>query len=256
MWLAALDGRAPAGPAEIAIASRTMTQLGLHVGDTTTVGGACGEREMTVVGRVIVPVMFGGDPDHGSIVTRGAFHELCAAELIAEVDRSYGALLRFADPTTADAVLDDLFPEGYFTEPGLVPSSVTALEEIGQVPRLIAGLVAVLGITAAGNASCSPCADAAARSPCCGPSASGRSDARRVLGWQAATMATVAAVVGIPVGILLGKDRLDRHRPSSERGDPRRRRPDPARRHSHRPAGRAPRPRHLAGPSSRSPAPR
>ena len=71
MWLAALDGRAPAGPAEIAIASRTMTQLGLHVGDTTTVGGACGEREMTVVGRVIVPIMFGGDPDHGSIVTRG-----------------------------------------------------------------------------------------------------------------------------------------------------------------------------------------
>ena len=205
MWLAALDGRAPAGPAEIAIASRTMTQLGLHVGDTTTVGGACGEREMTVVGRVIVPVMFGGDPDHGSIITRGAFHELCAAELIAEVDRTYGALVRFADPTTADAVLDDLFPEGYFTEPGLVPSSVTALEEIGQVPRLIAGLVAVLGIAAAGNALLLAVRRRGGEIAVLRALGLRPSDARRVLGWQAATMATVAALVGIPVGILLGR---------------------------------------------------
>ena len=205
MWLAALDGRAPAGPTEIAIASRTMTQLGLHVGDTTTVGGACGEREMTVVGRVIVPVMFGGDPDHGSIVTRGAFHELCAAELIAEVDRSYGALLRFADPTTADAVLDDLFPEGYFTEPGLVPSSVTAFEEIGQVPRLIAALVAVLGITAAGNALLLAVRRRGSEIAVLRALGLRPSDARRVVGWQAATMATVAALVGIPVGIVLGR---------------------------------------------------
>ena len=205
MWLAALDGRAPAGPAEIAIASRTMTQLGLHVGDTTTVGGACGEREMTVVGRVIVPVMFGGDPDHGSIVTRGAFHELCAAELIADVDRSYGALVRFADPTTADAVLDDLFPEGYFTDPGLVPSSVTAIEEISQVPPLIAGLVAVLGIAAAGNALLLAVRRRGSEIAVLRALGLRPSDARRVLGWQAATMATVTALVGVPVGILLGR---------------------------------------------------
>jgi ABC-type lipoprotein release transport system permease subunit len=205
MWLAALDGRAPTGPAEIAIASRTMTQLGLHVGDTTTVGGACGEREMTVVGRVIVPVMFGGDPDHGSIVTRDTFDELCAAELIAEVDRNYGALLRFADPTTADAVLDDLFPEGYFTEPGSVPSTVTALEEIGQVPRLIASLVAILGIAAAGNAVLLAVRRRGGEIAVLRALGLRPSDARRIFGWQAATMATVAAVAGIPVGILLGR---------------------------------------------------
>jgi ABC-type lipoprotein release transport system permease subunit len=205
MWLAALDGRAPAGPAEIAIASRTMTQLGLHVGDTTTVGGACGEREMTVVGRVIVPVMFGGDPDHGSIVIRETFDELCAAELIAEVDRSYGALLRFADPTTADAVLDDLFPEGYFTEPGSVPSTVTALEEIGQVPGLIAALVAVLGIAAAGNAVLLAVRRRGGEIAVLRALGLRPSDARRIFGWQAATMATVAAIAGIPLGILLGR---------------------------------------------------
>jgi ABC-type lipoprotein release transport system permease subunit len=205
MWLAVLDGRAPAGPAEIAIASRTMTQLGLHVGDTTTVGGACGEREMTVVGRVIVPVMLGGDPDHGSIVTRGAFHELCAAELIAEVDQNYGALLRFADPTTADAVLEDLFPDGYFAEPGLVPSSVTALDEITAVPHLIACLVAVLGIAAAGNALLLAVRRRGSEIAVLRALGLRPSDARRVLGWQAATMAVFAALVGIPLGILLGR---------------------------------------------------
>ena len=202
MWLAVLDGRAPGGPAEIAIASRTMAQLGLDVGDTTTVGGACGERKMTVVGRAIVPVMLGGDPDHGSIVTGDVFDELCAAELIAEIDRGYGALLRCRSRRT-DACSTSCSRRGFHRTPG-VPSSVTALAEIGQVPPIVAILVAVLGIAAAANSLLLAVRRrggeiAVLRALGLRPRRPPR------LGWQAATMATVAALVGVPVGVVLGR---------------------------------------------------
>ena len=151
MWLAVLDGRAPGGPAEIAVASRTMDQLGLEVGDSTTVSGACGERSVTVVGRAIVPLILTGDPDHGAVVTGDLFAELCGAELIAEIDREYGALIRLHDPADTDAVLDELFPEAAFTQLPGIPSSVTTLAEIGQVPLIVAVLVALIGIAAAAN---------------------------------------------------------------------------------------------------------
>ena len=73
------------------------------------------------------------------------------------------------------------------------------------MPRLIAALVAVLGIAAAGNALLLAVRRRGSEIAVLRALGLRPSDARRVLGWQAATMATVAALVGIPVGILLGR---------------------------------------------------
>ena len=86
MWLAVLDGRAPAGPGEIAIGTTTMRSLGLSIGDVTTVSGPCGERRVEVVGRAVVPLLFGDDPDSGSVLPLATFDELCAGRLLAEID--------------------------------------------------------------------------------------------------------------------------------------------------------------------------
>ncbi len=200
-----LDGRAPSSAAEIALASRTMSQLGLRIGDTTVVGGACGERSMTVVGRAIAPIVLGGDPDHGSIITGATFEELCADRLIAEIDRNDGALIRFADPSSAEAVLDDVLPDGYYAEPGMVPSSITALEQIAGVPRLLAALVSILGIAATANtlvlAVRRRSGDIAVlRSLGLRPA-----DVRRIFGWQALTMGVITVAAGIPAGVVLGR---------------------------------------------------
>jgi hypothetical protein len=205
MWLAVLDGRAPGGPAEIAVASRTMDQLGLEVGDSTTVSGACGERTVTVVGRAIVPVILNGDPDHGSVVTGDLFDELCAAELIAEIDRDYGALIRLHDPADTDAVLDELFPEAAFTQLPGVPSSVTALAEIGQVPPIVAIFVALIGIAAAANSLVLVVRRRGGDLAVLRALGLRPGDVRRAFGWQAATMAAVAAVGGVPAGVAVGR---------------------------------------------------
>ena len=205
MWLAVLDGRAPGGPAEIAVASRTMDQLGLEVGDSTTVSGACGERSVTVVGRAIVPLILTGDPDHGAVVTGDLFAELCGAELIAEIDREYGALIRLHDPADTDAVLDELFPEAAFTQLPGIPSSVTTLAEIGQVPLIVAVLVALIGIAAAANSLVLVGRRRGADLAILRALGMRPGDVRRAFSWQAVTMAAVAATIGVPAGVMLGR---------------------------------------------------
>jgi ABC-type lipoprotein release transport system permease subunit len=203
--VAALDGRTPSTDAEIALASRTMSQLGLRIGDTTIVGGACGKRSMTVVGRAVAPIMLGGDPDHGSIITGATFEQLCADRLIAEVDRNHGALIRFADPSSAEAVLDDLFPDGYYAEPVMVPSSITALEQIATVPRLVAALVAILGIAAAANTLVLAVRRRAGDVAVLRSLGLRPSDVRHIFGWQALTMAAITTAFGIPAGVVVGR---------------------------------------------------
>ena len=88
MWLAVLDGRAPAGPGEIAIGTATMRSLGLSIGDVTTVSSPCGERRVEVVGRAVVPLLHGDDPDSGSVLPLTTFDELCAGRLLAEIDEA------------------------------------------------------------------------------------------------------------------------------------------------------------------------
>jgi predicted lysophospholipase L1 biosynthesis ABC-type transport system permease subunit len=160
---------------------------------------------MTVVGRVVAPITLGGDPDHGSIITGADFQQLCADRLIAEVDRNYGALIRFVDPSVAESVLDDHFPNGYYAEPGMVPSGITALEQIGDVPRLVAAFVSILGIAAAANTLVLAVRRrggdvAVLRSLGLRPA-----DVRRIFGWQALTMAVITVTFGIPAGLLLGR---------------------------------------------------
>ena len=169
---------------------------------------------MTVVGRAIVPVILSGDPDHGSVVTGDLFDELCAAELIAEIDRDYGALIRLHDPADTDAVLDELFPEAAFTQLPGVPSSVTALAEIGQVPPIVAILVALIGIAAAANSLVLVVRRRGGDVAVLRALGLRPRDVRRAFGWQAATMAAVAAVVGVPAGVVVGQVRVDGYRPA------------------------------------------
>jgi hypothetical protein len=91
--LALLAGRAPAGPRELAVATKTMHDLGLHVGDRTTASGPCGATEKEVVGEVIVPDVGNNYPEDGSIVTLDPFQELCAADVASGFDIHDDALV-------------------------------------------------------------------------------------------------------------------------------------------------------------------
>ncbi|CAN5652017.1 hypothetical protein BH18ACT2_BH18ACT2_12760 [soil metagenome] len=207
MWLAMLEGRVPAGAGEIAMGSTPMDALGLRVGDTTTVSGPCGERDVTVVGRAIVPLLISGDdPDDGTVVPLATFDELCLDQLIAQIDENRGLLLRLRNSDEAGAMVAEFFAaQRYAVASGLTPSNVSTLADLRAVPVLVVATVGLLGAIAAGHAMV--LAVRRRRGDLAVLRALGMRprDVRGVIGWQAVAMALVAIGLGIPIGIVAGR---------------------------------------------------
>jgi hypothetical protein len=200
-----LHGRTPAGPREIAFASSTMEAVGLEVGDRTTVSGPCGQFEMDVVGRVIVPLTGSDFPDAGSILTLGAFAELCADGLVNSIDVNERALVRFNDVRTVDAVRREWEAAGLRSEEPQIPNSIGLISELRAVPVIVAVIVGALGTAAAAHALFGTVRRrrrdlAVLRALGFRPGQAGR-----IVRWQAITLAAVALAVGVPAGLVLGR---------------------------------------------------
>ncbi len=97
-------------------------------------------------------------------------------------------------------MLDELFPEAAFTQMPGVPSSVTALAEIGQVPPLVATLVAIIGVAAAANALVLAVRRRGGDLAVLRALGLRPRDVRRARRLAGATMAAIAAIAGIPAG--------------------------------------------------------
>ncbi|MGI9051732.1 MAG: FtsX-like permease family protein [Ilumatobacteraceae bacterium] len=205
-WLAVLDGRAPGGPGEIAVGTTTMRNLGLSIGDSTTVSGPCGERGARVVGRAIVPLFISDDPDEGSVVPLATFDDLCADQLTAEIDENEGLAVRLRDPDDAAALIEEQMAAERFAQPlGATPSSVTTLAELRDVPVIVVATIGLLGLFAAGHALLLAVRRRQRDLAVLRALGMRPGDIGRVVGWQAVTMTIVAVVIGIPAGLVLGR---------------------------------------------------
>ncbi len=204
--LTVLEGRAPSSAREIALASTTMETLGLRLGERTMASGTCGAGELTVVGRVIVPLTDDvADPDRGSVITMGTFDELCGQGLVSSLDENVNALVSFRDDVTVSVVRDEWRTQGRSVDDREVPGTIASLSDIRQVPVLVAVLVALLGAAAAAHALVLGIRRrshdfAVLRAFGLRPSQAGG-----VVHCQAAILALVAVVAGVPIGVLLGR---------------------------------------------------
>jgi ABC-type lipoprotein release transport system permease subunit len=202
--LALLDGRQPNGVGEIALGTVTMHDLGLRVGDEVRATGPCGERNLQVTGRVIVPMVAGDTPDEGSVVSLDGFRELCADQLVAEIDRASGLLLT-VDADQVDSVANDLGGDGRFVERFGRPSAVTSLLDIRGVALAVALVVGALGLAVAAYALVLSVRRrggelAVFRALGLAPGQTGR-----IITIQALAIVAVALVIGLPVGIVAGR---------------------------------------------------
>ena len=154
---------------------------------------------MTVVGRAIVPLILSGDPDHGSVVTGNLFDELCAAELIAEIDRDYGR-----DPAARSrrhrcgarrAVPGGSVHPAARGSPAWSPPWRRSARCLQSSPPWSHSSARRGGPTH----SCLLGAGGVATRRAAGPGLRPR-DVRRVRLVQAATMAVIAATAGVPAG--------------------------------------------------------
>lgn len=203
--LVMLDGRGPAAGDEVAMAGETMGALGIALGNRVELSGPCGRRTVEVVGRGILPTFGLGDPGRGLMLSLEGFSTLCADQLSAEIDRISGAALVLHDDADAAAVQTELEADGVFVDRRVVPIDVGALRGLRPVPAMIAAAVAVFGLVAVGHALV--LAVRRRRRDLAVLRAIGLSPAgtRSIVRWQALTIAMVSIVIGLPLGIILGR---------------------------------------------------
>jgi ABC-type lipoprotein release transport system permease subunit len=200
-----LSGRAPAGGGEVALGSSSLHSLGLHVGDRATMRGGCGEREVTIVGRVAMPLVGTADPDDGTLLPMETFRALCADQLVASVDSNTSILLKVRHEADAAGLSRTLDPEHFLVQRRAVPGAVRAIDDIRQVPLIVAGLVSLLALAAGGHAlalSVRRRREDLAVLRALGLRPGQTAAAIRC---QALILAAISIVVGIPVGVALGR---------------------------------------------------
>jgi ABC-type lipoprotein release transport system permease subunit len=201
------EGRMPAGPGEVALAPRTADALGVGVGDAVDLVGTTATRSLSVTGLAFVPEHSHNDYATGAWVTRPAFDEMFDGFKFHTVEI---AVREDADPAEVAARLGDgaaaVGVDGFEVGPPF--GSMEALAELRQVERMplfLAAFLAVLALGAVGHAVST--AVRRRRHDVAVLRALGltRRQCRGLVASQASILAGIGLLVGVPVGIVLGR---------------------------------------------------
>lgn len=199
-----LDGRRPAAADEIVIGPATAKALGKGIGETVHAAGA-NERDLRVVGTGLLPQTPHFSFDQGGWMTVEGFDSIRPP---SDEARETTILVRFRSGVPVEdgiAALEERFGPGVEIEPSSLPLDVGLLRNVRTLPKALAGFLVLLGLGALGHVL----ATAVRRR---------RHDLAvlRAIGfrplqvaacvsWQAVTVCVIALVLGIPLGIAVGR---------------------------------------------------
>jgi ABC-type lipoprotein release transport system permease subunit len=221
-------GRLPQNPDEVALAPGSAKALGVAVGDVVTVAGSLTPRELTVTGLSFVPEGPHNDYVTGGWVTGEGYDSLFDTESEVSPAFKYHVVLvslrEGADPLTAAARIEDAATpvvaarvaefggdpaqvdlQGLLTPPWTAPSTVQEIQQIRALPLYLAGFLTLLAIGAVGHALAT--AVRRRRHDVAVLRALGmtRTQSRAVVGTQATVLALTGLVIGVPLGVALGR---------------------------------------------------
>jgi hypothetical protein len=223
MLLSPAAGRLPAGDHEIALGVATMHAAGTHIGDTvkvtvTSPDGAARMAAFTVVGTLAMPADFGtGGLGTGAALTTDAYVTAqCPSSLAPAALRQCHQKAGGRPP---DAVLVHTAPgpagtaalaryaaqaQGDFTVP-TVPTALVSFGESANFPLLVAIVVAVSGIATLTHVLAVSVTRRRRESGVLKALGFVRPQLAAVVFWQAATVAVVGVVIGVPLGLAAGR---------------------------------------------------
>ena len=199
------SGRPPVGVEEVAIAGETMAALGVAVGDRIILVGACGQRSAEVVGEAIVPLVDKGDPGEGIVLSLAGFEALCAGELAASIDRTSDLLLQFDDADDADAFEAEFVARDVIVDRRFVPTDINSLRGVRQVPVAVGIAVTGFGLVTVVHALVLAVRRRRRDLGVLRALGMRPREASATVRWQALTIAVVAALTGVPVGLAAGR---------------------------------------------------
>ena len=203
------EGRAPDGPAEVALGPASAEAMGVTVGDVIPMTGTAGVRELTVTGLAFVPEAPHNDYVTGGWVTAAGYDELFDPD--SEVSPAFKFRIVFIalDPGAEPAVVAGRLTEAVGI-PDLIyhaeePSPIAELRQVRTLPVFLGAFLSVMALGAVGHALAT--AVRKRRHDVAVLRAVGltRTQSRAVVLTQATVLALIGLVVGIPLGVALGR---------------------------------------------------
>jgi hypothetical protein len=194
-----LEGRAPSGRLEIVGASNALEEGHLRVGDTVRVGGEA-QRPMKIVGSAVYPELGNnGDLSHMASVAYDALPGLGPERLSAM------ALVRVRTGADVEAVLRRNEVDGIETVGPFQPAAVTNIKQVGAIPWVLAGFLALLGLAAVGHALVMSVRGRRREIAVLRAFGMGRGQVALSVAAQASITVLVGALIGIPLGVAVGR---------------------------------------------------
>lgn len=197
-----LAGREPHSADEVALGRATLRRLGRGLGELIPVEGPGGRRELRIVGEMLLPE--GASPDltmsNGIVLTVDGLRAVLPDErptqfLVAyrpEASReaAYASLRRDFGPTILRAA---------------TPDEVENLRRVSGLPHLLAALLAVLGAATLGHLLVTSVRRRRRDLAVLKTLGFVRRQVSATVAWQATTLAAVALLVGLPLGVAAGR---------------------------------------------------
>jgi len=197
------DGRAPAAVNEIALGTATMAEQGLSIGDPVDVRPPTSSAEvarMVVVGTTVINDTSENNPGRGGVVTP-AWMDRYAPQ--ASADPLVLRLAPDADAAQFQAELRGL--AGGFVEGPLRQGAIRNVERIRLVPFLLAALVGLLAVASLAHALVLSVRRQRGQLAILKSLGFRRGQVRSAVAWHASILVLAAAVVGVPLGIIVGR---------------------------------------------------
>ncbi len=209
-----VQGRAPAGPGEIALASRTMQRLDVHIGDNIemTADGGTQAATATVVGRVVIPPVLGTvGPGDGALMpnrmTLAAFGITPSRDIVA-AESVFALVAPGHDPSPVLAAMNKGLGGSYaqlYEVPRVQPRDLVDFGRVDGFPLLLGAVLAVLAASTLLHVLVSSVR--LRRHDLATLRALGlrRRHLSGVILSQATFLVLLAVVVGVPLGIAVGR---------------------------------------------------
>lgn len=199
-----LTGRAPTNSEEVAVGQRVLDALDLEVGDEVRLLAASETPvQLRIVGAVVAPMVESTDPGRGAALTSDGL------DRVRRSDGSQQLLLRYRDGVDVETFEAELterlgleFPVYARADP---PGSVVNLTRAQGVIASVAVALGLLGLLGVVHSIAVSARKRRADIATLRALGMARAQLRRTVIWQALTIGVAGLLVGVPLGLVVGR---------------------------------------------------